>query len=242
MSSSTGGRADGSVILVTGATGNLGRATCATLARLGHRIVALDRMTSPLQAMVATLPDPARHVAIAGVDLGDAAACDAAMAEAAARLGRLDGAVHTVGGFAAASIAEGDAALFESMFRLNLLTTANILRAASAAMRPAGRGSLLAIGAMAALRAPAGLAAYAASKAGVLRLVEAYAEELKPAGLRVNALLPGTIDTPANRAAMPGADTSGWVTPTQVADAAAFLLSDAASGITGALIPVTGRG
>jgi NAD(P)-dependent dehydrogenase (short-subunit alcohol dehydrogenase family) len=242
MGSSTGGAASPPVILVTGAAGNLGRAVCATLAQRGSRVVALDRVAGPLQAMLATLPFPERHVAIPGVDLGDAAACNAAVAEAGARLGRLDGAVHTVGGFAAAPVADGDAALFEGMFRLNLLTTANILRAAIAEMLVSGRGSLVAIGAMAALRAPAGLAAYSASKAGVLRLVEAYAEELKPSGLRVNALLPGTIDTPANRAAMPGADTAGWVAPSQVAEAAAFLLSDAASGITGALIPVTGRG
>ena len=76
----------------------------------------------------------------------------------------------------------------------------------------------------------------------MLRLVEAYAEELKTAGLRVNAILPGTIDTPQNRAAMPGADTSGWVQPAQLVEAAAFLVSPAASGITGVLLPVTGRG
>jgi NAD(P)-dependent dehydrogenase (short-subunit alcohol dehydrogenase family) len=76
----------------------------------------------------------------------------------------------------------------------------------------------------------------------VLRVVESFAEELKPSGLRVNAVLPGTIDTPQNRAAMPGADTSGWVAPAQVAEAIGFLVSDAASGITGALLPVTARG
>jgi NAD(P)-dependent dehydrogenase (short-subunit alcohol dehydrogenase family) len=95
---------------------------------------------------------------------------------------------------------------------------------------------------MAALRSPAGLAAYAASKSGVLRLVESYAEELKAEGIRVNAVLPGTIDTPQNRAAMPGADTTTWVQPAQLAEAIAFLLSGAASGVTGTLLPVTARG
>jgi NAD(P)-dependent dehydrogenase (short-subunit alcohol dehydrogenase family) len=128
------------------------------------------------------------------------------------------------------------------MFRLNLLTTANVFGAAIARMRTAGQGSLVAIGAMAALRSPAGLAAYAASKSGVLRLVESYAEELKAEGIRVNAVLPGIIDTPQNRAAMPGADTTTWVQPAQLAEAIAFLLSGAASGITGTLLPVTGRG
>jgi NAD(P)-dependent dehydrogenase (short-subunit alcohol dehydrogenase family) len=128
------------------------------------------------------------------------------------------------------------------MFRLNLLTTVNVFGAAIAQMRPAGRGSLVAIGAMPGLKAPAGLAAYAASKAGVLRLVESYADEVKRDGVRVNAVMPGTIDTPQNRASMPDADRSGWVAPEQLAEAIAFLLSDAASGITGALVPVTGRG
>jgi NAD(P)-dependent dehydrogenase (short-subunit alcohol dehydrogenase family) len=230
------------VILVTGAAGNLGRAVAARLAADGAAVVALDRVAAPLQAMLAALAEPARHLPLAGVDLADAGACQAAVAQAMARYGRLDGVVHTVGGFAAAGVAEGTPELFEGMFRLNVLTTANLFAAAIGAMRPAGRGSLVAIGAMAALRAPAGLAAYAASKSAVLRLVESFADELRPTGLRVNALLPGTIDTPQNRAAMPDADVSRWVTPDQLARVAAFLVSDAASAVTGALVPVTGRG
>jgi NAD(P)-dependent dehydrogenase (short-subunit alcohol dehydrogenase family) len=229
------------IALVTGAAGNLGRAVAAALAARGATVVALDRTAAPLDAMVAALPGGG-HMTLAGVDLSDPAACDVAVAQAMTRFGRIDGVVHTVGGFAMAPIAEGGPDLFEAMFRLNLMTTANLFRAAIAAMRPAGRGSLVAIGAVTGLRAPAELAAYSASKAGVLRLVEAYAEELKPTGLRVNALLPGTVDTPQNRAAMPDADPSGWVAPAQVAEAASFLLSPAASGVTGALLPVTGRG
>jgi NAD(P)-dependent dehydrogenase (short-subunit alcohol dehydrogenase family) len=229
------------IALVTGGAGNLGRAVAQVLAARGGAVVALDRQDAPLAEVVAALPGTG-HSRIAGIDLADAAACDAAVAEAMRRHGRIDAVVHTVGGFAAAPIAEGGAALFEAMFRINVLTTANLFRAAAVAMRPAGRGSLVAVGAMAALRAPAGLAAYSAAKSGVLRLVESFAEELKPAGLRVNAVLPGTIDTPQNRAAMPGADTSGWVAPAQLAEAIAFLVSDAASGITGALLPVTARG
>jgi NAD(P)-dependent dehydrogenase (short-subunit alcohol dehydrogenase family) len=229
-------------ILVTGAAGNLGRAVAAALAARGHAVLALDRAEEALRALVAGLPDPARHQVLPGFDLLDPKACEAAVAQAVARHGRLDAVVHTVGGFEMAPIEDGGPDLFERMFRLNLLTTANLFRAAIAAMRPAGRGSLLAIGATAALKAPSGLAAYSASKAGVLRLVEAYAEELKPSGLRVNAILPGTIDTPQNRAAMPGADTARWVAPAQLAEVAAFLVSDAASGVTGALLPVTARG
>jgi NAD(P)-dependent dehydrogenase (short-subunit alcohol dehydrogenase family) len=229
------------IALVTGGAGNLGRAVAQSLAERGSTVIALDRQEGPLAEVAAALPG-AGHGHLAGVDLTDAADCDAAVAEVMRRHGRIDTVVHTVGGFAGAPIAEGGAALFEAMFRINVLTTANLFRAAAMAMRPAGRGSLVAVGAMAALRAPAGLAAYSAAKSGVLRLVESFAEELKPAGLRVNAVLPGTIDTPQNRAAMPGADTSGWVAPAQVAEAIGFLVSDAASGITGALLPVTARG
>jgi NAD(P)-dependent dehydrogenase (short-subunit alcohol dehydrogenase family) len=234
--------AEAGVVLVTGAAGNLGRAIAQRLATGGQRLALLGRAAPPLQALAATLPEPSAHLLLPELDLTEAAACEAAVARVFDRFGRLDGVAHTVGGFAAAPIAKAGPALWEGMFRLNLLTTANLFNAAIARMRPTGRGALVAAGAMAALKAPAGLAAYAASKAGVLRLVESYAEELRPEGLRVNAVLPGTIDTPQNRAAMPGADTSRWVQPSQLAEVVAFLLSDAASGITGALLPVTGRG
>lgn len=230
------------VVLVTGAAGNVGRAVVARLAAGGGQVAALDRVGQPLQAVLDALPDPARHLAIAGTDLLDPAACEAAIGRIVARYGRLDGVAHTVGGFAMAPLAEAGPAQWEQMFQVNLLSTLNLYRAAVATMRPAGRGSLVAIGAMAGIKAPAGMAAYAAAKGGVLRLTESLAEELKAEGIRVNAVLPGTIDTPQNRAAMPEAEPSRWVRPEEVAAAIGFLLSQAASGVTGALLPVTGRG
>lgn len=230
------------VVLVTGAAGNVGRALATRLATGGAQVALLDRLGPPLQAVLETLEDPARHLPIAGTDLLDPAACEAAIAQVLARYGRLDGAAHTVGGFATAPLAEAGPAQWEQMFQVNLVSTLNLYRAAVAAMRPAGRGSLVAIGAMAGVKAPAGMAAYAAAKGGVLRLTESLAEELKGEGIRVNAVLPGTIDTPQNRAAMPEADPTRWVRPEEVAAAMAFLLSAEASGITGALLPVTGRG
>lgn len=151
------------------------------------------------------------------------------------------GIAHTVGGFASAAAAEGGPDLWEQMYRLNVLTTLNIFRAALPPMCAAGRGSLLAIGAGAAVKAPSGLGAYAGAKSAVHRLVESFADELKADRIRVNAILPSIIDTPQNRAAMPDADHTAWVRPREIADAIAFLLAEDASGVTGAFIPVSGR-
>ena len=232
---------DARVALVTGAAGNMGTALVALLAARGWRVAALDRAREPLEEMATRLPAGSDPLLLPGVDLTDPAACRAAVEAVTARLGRLDAVAHTVGGFAMSPAAEATPAVFEQMFRLNLLTTANLFGAALVPMRAARRGSLVAISAIAAARAPAGLAAYAASKAGVLKLVESYAEELKREGVRVNAVMPGTVDTPQNRASMPDADPSSWVKPAEIAEAIAYLISDAASGVTGTGLPITGR-
>lgn len=231
----------GKTIIVTGAAGNVGSAIIRLLAERGARVAAVDAVKEPLERLIASLPDAPRHLALAGYDLMDPAACAAIADRVGQELGGIDGAVNTVGGFAMGSLAESGPELWDRMFGLNLKSALNLYRAVVPAMQAAGRGSLVAIGAAAALRAPDGLAAYASSKSAVLRLTESLADELKRVGVRVNAVLPGTIDTPQNRAAMPDADASLWVKPTEVAEAILFLLSDAASGVTGALLPVGGR-
>jgi len=221
------------VYLVTGASGNLGRSTMTALARRGARLAGADRRGAP--------GDVGEALWLGGADFFAPAACEGMVAAVIARYGRLDGVAHTVGGFATAAAADAGPDVWEEMFRLNLLTTLNVFRAALPPLREAGAGGLVAVGAGAALRAPAAFGPYAASKAAVLRLVEAFAAEVKADGVRVNAVLPGTMDTPQNRAAMPDADPSRWVRPEEVAEAIAFLLDPAASGVTGAALSAPGR-
>lgn len=229
------------IVIVTGATGNVGSALSSVLAANGARLVAVDRDGDRVRRHLASLPGSGNHRAVAVGDLAAPGAFDAIVAEAMAAFGRIDGLATTVGAFEMASIAAAGPQMWDSMLKLNLFTVLSAIQAVIPPMLAARSGSIVAISAIAALKAPAQLAAYAASKSALLKLVESTADELKGEGVRVNAVLPGTIDTPPNRQAMPDADHARWVTPTEVANAMAFLLSELASGVTGALLPVTGR-
>jgi NAD(P)-dependent dehydrogenase (short-subunit alcohol dehydrogenase family) len=149
-------------------------------------------------------------------------------------------ALARVGGFAFEAVADGDPKTWQRMYALNVMTALNASRAAIPHLISLGTGRIVNIGAMGALQAGNGMGAYAASKAGVHRLTEALAAELK-GKITVNAVLPSTIDTAANRASMPKADFTKWVAPKELADVILFLASDAASAVTGALLPVNGR-
>lgn len=225
----------GKKIAITGAFGTLGAAVSSAARLAGASVACID--FSP----EAKAPSNCSNcVLLGGVDLGAPAAASKAFATAADRLGGLDGVVNVAGGFRWEKVAEGDIATWDFMYNVNLRTAVNAIRAALPLLKAQG-GRIVNIGAAGAIKAAAGMGSYAASKSGVAKLSEALADELKDHGITVNAVLPSIIDTPVNRADMPDADFTRWVRPEQVADLIVFLLSDRASAITGALIPITGR-
>lgn len=219
------------IVAVTGAAGALGSKTVETLAAGGWTVVGID---------LGEVASDGVALALGGVDLTDEAAVGVAAARIEKELGRLDGLVNIAGGFSWETVADGSVATWDRLYAMNVRTALIASRALLPLLR-ASHGAIVNIGAAASVKAGVGMGAYAASKSGVARLTEALAEELKEEGVRVNAILPSIIDTPANRAAMPDADVAKWVSPAQLAGVVAFLLSSDAMPITGALIPVTGR-
>ena len=223
------------VVVVTGSTGHLGRAVVAGLSAAGARLVLLDRGRN------ATVPDGVRVVALGGLDLTDAASLSGALDQARARFGRIDGLVATVGGFEGGSpVHETDWDVWERMIGANLRSTVAACRAVVPHLLERG-GRIVTVGARPGLAGVAGLGAYGAAKAALVRLTESLAQELLDRGVTVNCVAPSIIDTPANRAAMPGADPAAWVPPDDLAAVILFLLSDGARSISGATIPVYGR-
>jgi NAD(P)-dependent dehydrogenase (short-subunit alcohol dehydrogenase family) len=224
---------EGKIIVVTGASGALGKVVVATALAKGSRVAAIDHAASTMKAT----PD---RIELGGVDLTDASEAKKAIDAAASHFGKLDALVNIAGGFAFETTAEGDPKTWQRMYALNVLTALNASRSAIPHLSASGAGRIINVGAMGALQAGAGMGAYAASKAGVHRLTEALAAEWK-GKITVNAVLPSTIDTAANRASMPNADFAKWVRPEELAEVILFLANDAASAVTGALLPVSGR-
>lgn len=223
----------GRIIAITGAAGVLGRAVVEAAAAQGARLALIDHARD--------CPGPAGAFVQTGVDLTDAVQAGAAVDAAAERFGGLDVLLNIAGGFRWETIEGGAPDTWPALYRLNVLTAANASRAAIPHLKASAAGRIVNVGSAAALKAGLGMGAYAASKAGVHALTQALAEELKGAGVTVNAVLPSIIDTPANRADMPDADFSAWVAPADLAAVILFLASEAARPVTGALVPVTGR-
>lgn len=230
------------VAVVTGAGGNLGGAVAHAFYTGGARLVLVDRS---IDRLAVTYPPeqfaPAR-VHFAAADLTDEASVSALVGGALDRFGRIDILANTVGGYRAGTpVHETPLETWEFMLALNARTAFLISKAVIPAMLAQGRGKIVHVAARGGLAGTANHSAYAAAKSAVIRLVETLAAELRHKGVNVNCVLPGTIDTPQNRQAMPDADYSKWVTPEAIADVILFLASDAARAVNGAAVPVYGR-
>jgi NAD(P)-dependent dehydrogenase (short-subunit alcohol dehydrogenase family) len=233
----------GPSIVVTGAAGALGSALVSYLAARGSRVIAIDR---PLAS--ARLADVAREsVGVVPIELGTTSleTWSPVIERISADYGPPTGAVLLAGGYRGGKpLTEGDGdANFRNMFETNVESARVALQAVLAPMVQAKRGSIVLIGSRAAVRPweSAGAAAYAASKAAVVSLAQVAAAEVLKDGVRINVVLPSTLDTPANRAQMPNVDPKRWVSLESLCDVIAFLLSNAARDVSGAALPVYGR-
>jgi NAD(P)-dependent dehydrogenase (short-subunit alcohol dehydrogenase family) len=224
-------------VVITGAAGALGAAVARAFAAANSRLALVDRMSQPKELADLVV---APHFFLGGADLTDTAQAQSAVDTVVGRLGGIDVLVNIAGAFRWESVADGKLETWDFLYSINLRTAVCTCKAALPHLL-ASQGRVINIGAGAAAKAGAGMGAYAASKAGVAKLTEALAEELKDKGVNVNAVLPSIIDTAANRADMPTADFSRWVQPAALAAVIVFLASDAARAITGASIPVSGR-
>jgi NAD(P)-dependent dehydrogenase (short-subunit alcohol dehydrogenase family) len=230
----------GKIVVVTGAFGQLGSTVARAFARAGAKVALLDIAPAIPPGIEAEFSQG--HLLMRAVDLADLEATRKAIAATAMRYGGIDVLVNVAGGFRWEKLEDGVVATWDELYAMNLRTAVVSCKAALPALLERGAGRIINIGAGAAARGARGMGAYAASKAGVQRLTESLADELKDRGVTVNAILPGTIDTPRNRADMPNADFSRWVAPAAIAEVILFLASDAAAAVTGAAVPVTGRG
>jgi NAD(P)-dependent dehydrogenase (short-subunit alcohol dehydrogenase family) len=222
------------VVIVTGAKGGLGSVVTERFLATGVTVVGASRS-------IAAEHFPAPNFVALPVDFTKAGAVNRAIDSIVDRYGKLDVLIHVLGGFAGGmSVAETDDATWEQMRDLNLASAFYVLRAAIPHLRKSDAGRIVAIGSLAAVEPHAGLGAYVTFKSALSSLVRTVALENKDAGLTANVVLPGTMDTPANRQAMPVADFSKWLKPTDVADLVLWLADERAAHITGTTIPIDG--
>ncbi|GAC1485517.1 MAG: 3-oxoacyl-ACP reductase FabG [Solirubrobacteraceae bacterium] len=214
-------------VIVTGASGGLGSAVCEHLCEAGWTVHAVARNAGAerdgVQWLTGDVSDPADAARIVS------------------RAGALDALVCLVGGFAMGGrVHETPVAEFEHQFALNVRSAYVICAAALPALLAGDGGAIVCTASRAVQRPFAGAAGYIASKAALLGLVDALAAEYTAGGVRTNAIVPGVIDTPANRAAQPGADHSKWVSPAQIAPLVGFLCSPDSAPTSGARLPAFG--
>ena len=228
-------------VMVTGAAGHLGRAVAAAFAAQGARLALVDRDQAALDAAFGAASANAGEPLLLAADLLDDAQVGAAVDRAVQNFGAIDVLCHLAGGFRMGeAVHETSNANWDFLFDINTRTLRNIARGVVPHMLAQGAGRIVTVGAASASRGLAQMGAYTAAKSAAIRLTEAMSAELRERNINVNCVLPTIIDTPENRAAMPGADPARWVAPAALADVIVFLCSDAARAVHGAALPVSG--
>jgi NAD(P)-dependent dehydrogenase (short-subunit alcohol dehydrogenase family) len=230
------------VVAVTGVAGNLGIAVANAFAAAGARIAFVDRSPDRLPKLFPELAASPNHFIAPPTDVTDVASVAAAIEDTHKHFGRIDALVNTAGGYRAGTpLHETPLSDWDFMLNLNARSVFATCKAVIPKMLEQGAGKIINVSSRAALAGDPNHAAYSVSKTAIVRMTESMAGELKDQGLNVNCVMPGLIDTPQNRSAMPNADFSKWVSPEAIADVILFLASDGARAINGAAIPVYGR-
>ena len=229
------------VVLITGAVGNLGSAVARAFLATSANLALSDQSMDRIKKQFADLSMD-EHLFINDIDITNEASVTAMVKQVLDRFGRIDCLVNTVGGFRAGTpVHNTPLDTWQLMLDLNAKSVFLTSRAVIPSMLEQGSGNIINISAGAGLKAGVGNAAYSASKSAVIHLTQGMAAELKDKGINVNCILPGTIDAPQNRQAMPNADTSRWVKPESLAEVILFLASPSARDIHGVALPVTGK-
>src|ERR1051326_7527149 len=211
---------NGKVTIITGAVGNLGTATARLFQQAGAKTVLVDRSPDRVHEAFKDIADSPDHLLAGGIDLSDATSLGRLLEQSLSKFGRVDALVNTVGGYRGGKpVHEADLADWDFLFNVNVRTTLLCCRAVIPQMLRQGYGKIVNVASRDGLAGSAGYSAYSASKSAVLRLTESLAAELKNSNINVNCIMPGTIDTPQNRAAVPNGDFSKWVAPEAIADA-----------------------
>ncbi|CAN5847345.1 SDR family NAD(P)-dependent oxidoreductase [soil metagenome] len=230
------------IVLITGGAGNIGRSVTRAFLEAGARVAVPVYKTDQADALDALRTEFQGRIHSFALDLTTERGTEAAIREVMEWGKRLDTVVHMIGGYTGGvKLADTPVAVWDRMIDLNLKSAWLMTRAAIPQMLQSGGGSFVFVSSRAALKGRSGHAPYAVSKAALITLAEALSEEYRAAGIRANAVLPGTVDTDDNRRAMPNADHESWTQPDEIARTILFLASPEASAISGAAIPVYGR-
>lgn len=237
------GQFENKVVMITGAPGNVGSAVVERFAQEGAKLALVDLRAASCEKLAQDIKDQMGDYVALGADVTDPESVKQLIADTEAQLGPIDILAHTVGGFAMGDpVHAGKMDVWNKMMALNATSVYVTCGSVAAHMLERGvSGKIVAILAKTALQGNAKQGPYAASKAAAQRVIQAMAAELKDQGINVNGIMPSLVDTPPNRQDMPNADTSKWVTPQNIADAVAFLASDAASAMHGASLELYNR-